>query len=202
MSLVSEFTKGIFKENPVFRLLLGMCPTLAVTTTVLNGIGMAVASTFVLLCSNIIVSLIKNITPKKIRIPVYIIIIASFTTIADLLLAAFAPALHKALGIFIPLIVVNCIIFGRAEAFASKSTLSASIADALGMGAGFLFALVLLSGVREILGSGTFLGISLFGEAFNPALIMILPPGAFLVLGLLIGLMNWITQKQAQSVCH
>lgn len=202
MSLTSEFVKGIYKENPVFRLLLGMCPTLAVTTSVINGIGMAVASTFVLLCSNIIVSLIKDITPKKIRIPVYIIVIASFTTIADLLLAAFAPALHRALGIFIPLIVVNCIIFGRAEAFASKSTLSSSIMDALGMGTGFLFALVLLSGVREILGNGTFLGISLFGASFKPALIMILPPGAFLVLGLLIGLMNWLTHKQAQSACH
>ena len=202
MSLTSEFVKGIYKENPVFRLLLGMCPTLAVTTSVINGIGMAVASTFVLLCSNIIVSLIKDFTPKKIRIPVYIIVIASFTTIADLLLAAFAPGLHKALGIFIPLIVVNCIIFGRAEAFASKSTLSASIMDALGMGTGFLFALVLLSGIREILGNGTFLGISLFGASFKPALIMILPPGAFLVLGLLIGLMNWLTHQQAQNVCH
>ncbi|MBU0686483.1 MAG: electron transport complex subunit E [Candidatus Margulisbacteria bacterium] len=202
MSLVSEFTKGIYKENPVFRLLLGMCPTLAVTTTVINGIGMAVASTFVLLGSNIIVSLIKNITPKKIRIPTYIIVIASFTTIADLLLAAFAPALHKSLGIFIPLIVVNCIIFGRAEAFASKNTLSNSIMDALGMGFGFLLALILVSSVREILGSGSILGFSLLGPSYNPALIMVLPPGAFLVLGLLIGLMNLLTHKSATSACH
>jgi len=194
MNLLKTFINGIIEENPVFRLLLGMCPTLAVTTSVLNGIGMGAAATFVLVSSNIIVSSIRNITPHRIRIPVFIIVIASFTTIVDLFLNAFLPGLHKSLGIFIPLIVVNCIIFGRAEAFASKNPIRTSFFDGLGMGVGFTLALILISAVRELFGSGTILGLSLFGPNYNPALIMILPPGAFLALGLLIGVMNLVGQ--------
>ena len=194
MNLIKTFINGIYEENPVLRLLLGMCPTLAVTTSVINGIGMGIAATFVLVSSNIIVSSIRNITPHRIRIPVFIIVIASFTTMVDLFLNAFMPALHKSLGIFIPLIVVNCIIFGRAEAFASKNPMRDSVSDGLGMGVGFTLALILISAVRELFGSGTILGVSLFGANYNPALIMILPPGAFLVLGLLIGTMNLVGQ--------
>ena len=197
MEIFKAFINGIIKENPVLRLLLGMCPTLAVTTSVINGLGMGAATTFVLLSSNIIVSSIRGIVPYRIRIPVFIIVIASFTTIVDLFLAGFLPALHKALGIFIPLIVVNCIIFGRAEAFASKNPLRTSIADGLGMGIGFVLALVLVSSFREILGSGTILGIPILGNTYSPALVMILPPGAFLVLGILIGIMNYITKERS-----
>lgn len=197
MKIVKAFINGIIKENPVLRLLLGMCPTLAVTTSVINGLGMGAATTFVLLSSNIIVSSIRGIVPYRIRIPVFIIVIASFTTIVDLFLAGFLPTLHKALGIFIPLIVVNCIIFGRAEAFASKNPLKTSVADGLGMGIGFILALVLVSSFREILGSGTILGIPILGNAYSPALVMILPPGAFLVLGILIGIMNYITKERS-----
>ncbi len=195
MNFIGHFKKGIASENPTFRLVLGMCPTLAVTTSVINGIGMALATTFVLLFSNILVSMIGKYTPDKIRIPVYIIVIASFTTIADLLIAAFVPDLHKALGIFIPLIVVNCIIFARAEAFACKNNISSSIADALGMGIGFTLALALISSIREILGTGSIFGIKILGS-YSPALIMILPPGAFLTLGTLIAIINYLQQKR------
>jgi len=197
MSLAGEFTKGIIKENPVLRMLLGMCPTLAVTTSVLNGIGMALATTFVLVSSNVLVSSIKNLIPAKIRIPTFIIVIASFTTIVDLVMAATAPPLHKALGIFIPLIVVNCIIFGRAEAFASRNSVLNSAVDGLGMGAGFLLTLMLVSGAREIIGNGTIMNIPVFGSSYSPALVAILPPGAFLVLGLLIGTMNFLQRERS-----
>jgi len=193
--MVKEFAKGIIQENPVFRLLLGLCATLAVTTTVVNGIGMALATTFVLVFSSLLISALRNVTSDKIRIPVFIIVIATFTTIIDLLLAAFFPALHRALGIFIPLIVVNCIIFGRAEAFSSKHPLLKSLVDGMGMGVGFLLALVLVSSIREVLGNGTLLGYPVLGPSYNPALIMILPPGAFLVLGSLIGVMNWLQER-------
>jgi electron transport complex protein RnfE len=199
LSLVKQITKGIINENPVLRMLLGMCPTLAVTTSVINGVGMAAATAFVLVSSNVLVSSIKSLIPAKIRIPVYIIVIASFTTIVDLVMAATSPPLHKALGIFIPLIVVNCIIFGRAEAFASKNSVMDSAADGLGMGIGFLLTLVLVSGVREILGAGTIFGIPLFGSSYNPALVMILPPGAFLALGLLIGTMNFLQRERSKA---
>lgn len=198
MNFIEHFKKGIVSENPTFRLVLGMCPTLAVTTSVINGIGMALATTFVLLFSNILVSMIGKSTPDKIRIPVYIIVIASFTTIVDLLIAAFVPDLHKALGIFIPLIVVNCIIFARAEAFACKNNISSSIADALGMGIGFTLALTLISSIREILGTGSILGIKILGS-YSPALIMILPPGAFLTLGSLIAIVNYLQQKRIST---
>jgi electron transport complex protein RnfE len=196
MNLVQEFTKGIIKENPVLRILLGMCATLAITTTVINGIGMGLATTFVLVFSNILVSMVAPITPDKIRIPVFIIVIATFTTIVDLLMAAYTPELSSALGVFIPLIVVNCIIFGRAEAFACKAKILNSTLDGLGMGIGFILTLAVVSSIREIIGNGTILGWTVLGQNYSPALIMIMPPGAFLVLGLLIGVMNLVERKR------
>jgi electron transport complex protein RnfE len=204
MRITQEFLKGLWKDIPVFRICLGLCPTLAVTTTAFNGLGMGAATTFVLVCSNIVISILRNIIPSKVRIPVFIVVIATFVTIVDLVLKAVQFELHQALGIFIPLIVVNCIILGRAEAFASKNPLSLSIADGLGMGIGFTLALFALGAVREILGSGTItvftygsinLHYNLLGSRYIPAVIMILPPGAFLALGLMLGLMNKINQK-------
>ena len=199
MSLWYEFSKGIYKENPIFRLVLGMCPTLAVTTSVQNAIGMGIATTFVLFSSNLLISIIKNAVPKRIRIPMYIVVIASFVTIADLVMAAYEPTLHKSLGIFVPLIVVNCIILGRAEAFAGKNRVLPSILDGLGMGIGFTLALLALGLVREILGNGTIYGYPVFGSGYNPMLIMILPPGAFLILGLYLGFFNWLDRKRKVS---
>jgi len=193
-SLLHEFLKGITGENPTFRLALGLCPTLAVSTSVVNGFGMGVAATFVILGSNIIVSMTRDFIPNKIRIPCFIVIIATFVTIVELVMKAYFPALSKALGIFVPLIVVNCVMLGRAEAFASKHGVVRSIFDGLGMGAGFTIALVLISAIRESLGNGTFLGLVIV-EGFSPALLFILAPGALLVIGLLIGLVNYITEK-------
>ena len=195
MSISKELFKGFYNENPVFRLALGLCPTLAVSNSVQNAIGMGVAATFVLLCSNVIISLIRDFVPKKIRIPIYIVVIATFVTIVDLVMAGFAPALHKSLGLFVPLIVVNCIILGRAEAFAGKNPVFRSFIDGLGMGIGFTLALVVIAIVRELLGNGTLWGIPIFGASFEPALIFILAPGAFLTLGLFLGLFNWIDSK-------
>lgn len=192
----NPFMNGIIKENPVFRLVLGLCPTLAVTSSAENGVGMGIATTAVLLGSNIIISLLRKIIPGKIRIPVFIVVIASFVTIVDMIMNAYLPALHKALGIFIPLIVVNCIILGRAESFAYKNGLWASLIDAISMGIGFTIALFILGSIREILGNGTLFGVSLFGPKFKPAIMMILPPGAFLTLGLLIGLFNYISSNK------
>ena len=197
MAAGKEFIKGLYKENPVFRLMLGLCPVLAVSNTVNNAIGMGAAATFVLVCSNLFISLIRNFVPPKIRIPIFIMIIATFVTIVDLVMAGFQPALHKSLGLFIPLIVVNCIILGRAEAFASKHRIFLSIIDGLGMGAGFTIALVIIATFREILGNGTWLGMPLFGPNFEPVLLMILSPGAFLTIGLLIGLFNWFEHRRA-----
>lgn len=190
MSLVKEFTKGIFKENPVFVIALGMCPLLAVSTSMNNALGMGAAATFVLVFSNALISLIKKFIPSKVRIPCYVVVIATFVTIVDLAMAGFTPALHKSLGIFIPLIVVNCIILGRAEAFASKNSLIPSILDGVGMGAGFTFALCLLAVFRETLGSNKFFD-KVFIPGYTPASIMILAPGGFLVLGLLLAFFNW-----------
>jgi len=188
MNNLQNFNKGFFKENAVFVQLLGMCPTLGVTTTAINGLGMGLATTFVLLMSNIVVALVKNFIPDKVRIPAYIVIIASFVTIVDLVMAGYVPDLHENLGLFIPLIVVNCLVLGRAEAFASKNGLVSSIFDGLGMGFGFSMALVMLGSIRELFGS-----LSLFGFQFVDAdgiLLFILPPGAFIALGFLIALIN------------
>ncbi len=194
MKMLGEFVKGLWRENPTFRIVLGLCPTLAVSTSVTNGFGMGVAATFVLLGSNIFVSLVRNIVPEKVRIPCYIVIIATFVTIADLFMKAYAPLLSRALGMFVPLIVVNCIVLGRAEAFSSKEPPMKSIFDALGMGVGFTWALVLISAIRESLGNGTLLGFSL-GRNFEPPLFMILAPGALFTIGILIGIINYFTMK-------
>ena len=195
MNLANTFNKGIWRDNPAFRLLLGLCPMLAVTTSAENGLGMGLATSFVLVCSNMVVSLLRKLIPKKVRIPAFIVIIASFVTVVQLCMEAYAYDMYKALGIFIPLIVVNCLILGRAEAFASKNGFVISIIDGLGMGAGFTLALFVLGAVREILGSGTLLGITLFGASFQPFLLMILPPGAFITLGLLLAGMNRIDAR-------
>ncbi len=190
MKLFKEFTKGFVKENPVFVMALGLCPVLAVSSSVENAIGMGAAATFVLVFSNIFISLIKNFIPNKIRIPSYIVVIASFVTIVDMVMEAYVPALHKNLGLFIPLIVVNCIILGRAEAFAGKNNVVRSIFDGLGMGIGFTLALIVIAIIREILGAGQLLGFNVLPETYKPMLIAILAPGAFIVMGLLMGLMN------------
>ncbi|WP_372998198.1 electron transport complex subunit RsxE [Lutispora sp.] len=197
MKLWNDFTNGIIKENPALRLVLGTCPTLAVTTAVFNGIGMGIAATAVLIGSNLIISMINKIVPSEVRIPIYVVVIATFVTAVQMLIKAYSPALDSALGIFIPLIVVNCIILARAESFASKNPPLNSIMDGLGMGIGFTLALLIISSIREILGAGTFLGMPLFGAGFEPALILILPPGGFLVFGLTIALVNKLTAKKA-----
>lgn len=199
MSSAKELIKGLYDENPVFRLMLGLCPVLATSSSVGNAIGMGVSVIFVLVCSNLIISLIKQWIPQKIRIPIFIMIIATFVTIVDLVMAGFFPALHKSLGLFIPLIVVNCIILGRAEAFASKNGLYNSILDGLGMGMGFTLAIVIIATFREILGNGTWLGIPVLGTQYQPALLMILHPGAFLTIGVLIGLFNWYEHRRETS---
>ena len=188
MNQFKNFTKGFIKENPVFVLLLGLCPTLGVTTSAINGLGMGLATTFVLVMSNLVVSLVRDFIPDKVRIPSFIVIIASFVTIVELVMQAYLPALFDSLGLFIPLIVVNCIVLGRAEAFASKNNPLSSIIDGLGMGLGFAFALTLLGGVRELLGSGAIFGVKLMqGDLM---LVFVLAPGAFIVLGYLIALIN------------
>ncbi len=185
-----NFTRGIVKENPTFVMLLGMCPTLGVTTSALNGLGMGAATLFVLLLSNCAISLVKNLIPNQVRIPCFIVIAATFVTVVDLLMSAYLPTLHAALGIFIPLIVVNCLILGRAEAFASKNNVFQSALDALGMGLGFTIALTLLGLVREILGSGSAFGFSFVQEGAETMLMFIMPPGAFLALAGLIVVFN------------
>jgi len=187
---------GLFDEIPVFRLVLGMCPTLAVTTAAVNGIGMGLAFTFVLVCSNIVISLLRKFIPDQVRIPAYITVIATFVTIVGMVMEAFVPALFKSLGIFIPLIVVNCIILQRAEAFANQNTVWHSALDGIGMGLGFTIALTILGTIREILGAGTWFGMQVMPESFSPAVIMILPPGAFFTLGLLMFLLNLLTQRK------
>lgn len=192
----NHLIRGLIKENPIFVLMLGLCPTLAVSTKAIYGLAMGVAVIFVLTCSNVIISLIRNSVPEKIRIPCYIVVIATFVTIVDYVMKAYTPELHKALGIFIPLIVVNCIILGRAEAFASKNGVWASFLDGIGIGLGFTFALTLIAIIREILGAGTVTFKLLeYGAVFelkgiNPMVVMILPPGAFITIGILLGLYN------------
>jgi len=194
-SIAQEFVKGLWAEVPPFRLVLGLCPTLAVTKSVENGLGMGAATTFVLVCSNILVSLLRNVIPDKVRIACFIIIIATFVTVVELLMQAFTYPLFLKLGIFIPLIVVNCIVLGRAEAFAAKNPVVHSLADGLGIGIGYTLALGSLGAVREILGNGTFYGISLFGSSFEPFAFMVQAPGAFMGLGLMLCLMNMMEKK-------
>lgn len=194
-SLVKEFTKGIIKENPTFVLALGLCPTLAVSVSVINGIGMGLAATFVLLGSSIIISLVRGFVPGKIRIPCFIVIIATFVTVTELCLKAYSPVLDRALGIYIPLIVVNCIVLGRAEAFACRNNLLKSFFDGLGMGVGFTLALVLISAIREFLGAGQLLGHTLI-KGFEPVFVFGMPPGALLVIGLLLGFFNLLKNRK------
>jgi len=198
-ALWREFKKGITVENPTFGLVLGLCPTLAVSTTVVNAIGMGAAATFVLLGSNIFISLIRNIVPQEIRLPCFIVVIATFVTMVELAMKAYFPVLDRALGIFIPLIVVNCIIMGRAEAFASKNKVLPSIFDALGMGVGFTLALSIIASVREILGTGALFGRPLL-KNYEPALIFVLAPGALLTLGILIGCVNFYNAKRKKAI--
>jgi electron transport complex protein RnfE len=195
LSPKQNFLKGIVKENPVFVMLLGMCPTLGVTTSAFNGLGMGLATLFVLLMSNIVVSLIKSQVPAKVRIPAFIVIIAAFVTVAEMVLEAYIPFLYEQLGIFIPLIVVNCLILGRAEAFASKNNLAVSIVDALGMGAGFVIALTALGATRELLGNGSLFEFRLVPEDASTLILFILPPGAFIALAYLAILFNKLTRK-------
>ena len=196
---MQEFVKGLWNENPVFIAVLGMCPALAVTNTAMNSLAMGLATTFVLVCSSILVSLARNIIPKQVRITAYIIIIATFVTVIDFILAAFAPAVHKELGAFISLIVVNCLILGRQEAFASKNKVGLAIMDAAGMSVGFTFALLCIGIIREVLGNGTLFGVGLFGDGFEPWIVMILPPGGFFALGFLLLFFNWyIARRKAK----
>jgi electron transport complex protein RnfE len=194
-SIRQEFTKGLWDENPVFRQLLGLCPTLAVTGWVINGLAMGLATTFVLIFSSLVISSIKKLIPSQVRIATFIVVIASFVTIADLFLKAYFYPISEALGPYVPLIVVNCIILGRQEAFSSKNSVGRSFIDALGMSSGFILALLVLSSIREILGAGTFFGYQVMGPWFKPWIIMILPPGAFLALGILLGMALHIEYK-------
>ncbi|WP_339736663.1 electron transport complex subunit E [uncultured Sunxiuqinia sp.] len=189
MNQLQNFTKGFIKENPVFVLLLGMCPTLGVTSSAINGLGMGLATTFVLVMANLVVSMIKSVIPSKVRIPSFIVIIAAFVTVVELTMQAYLPSLFESLGLFIPLIVVNCVVLGRAEAFASKNNIVSSVIDGLGMGLGFSFALTLLGAARELLGSGRIFDMIIFPEDYG-MLLFVLAPGAFIVLGYLIALIN------------
>ena len=196
MSYMKEFTKGLIKENPNMVTLLGMCPTLAITTMASNALGMGLSTTFVLVCSNIVISALRKVIPDKVRIPAYIVIIASFVTIVQMVVKAFLPALDEQLGVYLPLIVVNCIILGRAEAFANKNPVLASAVDGLGMGIGFTAALFIMGAAREILGAGSFYGISVPFLAENPMLIFILPPGGFFVYGITMAVANRIAESK------
>lgn len=195
MNQLNNFTKGFFKENPILVLLLGTCPTLAVTSSAINGLGMGLATTFVLFMSNAFISMIKNFVPDKVRIPAFIVVIASFVTIVDLLMQGYTPALSKQLGIFIPLIVVNCIVLGRAEAFAAKNNVFSSMIDGLGMGLGFTMALVVLGGIREMLGAGSLFGYKFISEGADGVLVFILAPGAFITLGFLIAILKKLNKN-------
>ncbi|MDM8561010.1 electron transport complex subunit E [Candidatus Parabeggiatoa sp. HSG14] len=196
---LNTFMRGIWSENPVFVMLLGMCPVLAVTNSVINAVAMGLATTFVLLCSSTLVSILRSFIPKQVRIATYIVIIATFVTMVDYIIQAISLELYKALGAFIQLIVVNCIILGRAEAYASRNNILKTVVNSAGMGIGFTFALLCLGGVRELLGNGTFLGFPVFWEGFQPWAIMILPPGGFFVLGAWLLLFSWLKQRQARK---
>jgi electron transport complex protein RnfE len=197
---VKDFTNGIYRENPVFRLALGLCPFLAVTTSVENALGMGAASTFVLFFSNLLVSTFRKVIPNKVRIPCYIVVIATFVTLVEMIMHAWFPALFKSLGLFIPLIVVNCIILGRAEGFANRNRVLNSLADAIGMGVGFTLAMVVIATFRELLGNGTWLNVNVLGQAFTnqPVLIAILAPGAFILMAFIMGFFNIMDRKRGQ----
>lgn len=194
MNQMNNFTKGFLRENPILVLLLGTCPTLAVTSSAINGLGMGLATTFVLFMSNVFISVVKDFVPDKVRIPAFVVVIASFVTIVDLLMQAYTPALSKQLGIFIPLIVVNCIVLGRAEAFAAKNTVFSSFIDGLGMGLGFAMALTVIGSIREILGAGSVFGYKFISEGSDGILVFILAPGAFITLGFLIAILKKINK--------
>lgn len=196
---LSVFTNGLIKENPVLRLVLGTCPTLAVTTAAINGIGMGVAATVVLVCSNLVISLLRNIIPDKVRIPAFITVIAGFVSVVQMLVKAFLPSIDKALGIFLPLIVVNCIILARAEMFASKNAPVLSVLDGLGMGIGFTAVLTLMGAIRELLGAGTVFSLPVTAEFIDPMVIFLLPPGGFFVFGMLVAISNAIAKKQGKK---
>ena len=198
-SLGKVLFNGIIPENPTFRLVLGTCPTLAVTTSAINGLGMGAAATFVLLGSNIVISALRKVIPDKVRIPSFIVVICMFVTIIQLVMQAYLPSLYESLGIFLPLIVVNCIILGRAEAFASKNPVVASAVDGVGMGLGFTLALTLIGCIRELAGNGSVFGINLLGTSYQPMLLMILPAGGFLVFGLLLGIINSLTNRKKEG---
>ncbi|MCH5278901.1 MAG: electron transport complex subunit E [Christensenellaceae bacterium] len=193
------FLNGLFNENPTFRLVLGTCPTLAVTTQAMNGIGMGLAATFVLIGSNVVISLLRKFIPDKVRIPAFIVIICMFVTVIQMFMQAFVPSLYSALGIFIPLIVVNCIILARAEAFASKNGVLYSAIDGLGMGLGFTCAITLIGAIRELIGNGTIFGVRLLGTGYEPMLIISLAPGGFIVFGLILGLVNYISTRDERE---
>lgn len=197
-SLGQEFTKGILKENPVLRLVLGTCPTLATTTSLESAIGMGLSAALVLVCSNIVISALRKVIPQKVRIPCYIVVIAGFVTIVQMLVKAFLPALDQQLGVYLPLIVVNCIILGRAEAFAGKNGVIASALDGLGMGVGFTAALVIMGGVRELLGAGTLLGFQVLPESVAPMTIFVLAPGGFFVFGILMACANKLAERKGK----
>ena len=197
-SLTKEFSKGLIKENPVLRLVLGTCPTLAVSTSVESAIGMGLAATVVLVCSNIVISAMRKVIPSKVRIPAYIVIIAGFVTLVQMLVKAFLPQIDEMLGVYLPLIVVNCIILGRAEAFASKNTVLYSAVDGVGMGVGFTAALLLMGGIRELLGAGSIAGFTVFPEAIPPMTIFVLAPGGFFVFGILIALANKVAESNGK----
>lgn len=196
-SLRGVFVNGILNENPTFRLVLGTCPTIAVTTSAMNGLGMGLAATFVLIGSNVVISALRKVIPDKVRIPCFVLVICTFVTIVQMLLHAFVPSLYASLGLFIPLIVVNCIILARAEAFASKNGVVASAVDGLGMGLGFTLAMLLMGSIRELVGSGTIFGAAVFGASFEPMLLFVLAPGGFIAYGLLLGIINAVSAKIA-----
>jgi electron transport complex protein RnfE len=189
------FTNGLFAENPTFRLVLGTCPTIAVTTNAINGVGMGVAATFVLIGSNVVISMLRNFIPNKVRIPAFVVVICTFVTMIQLLMHAFVPALYDSLGIFLPLIVVNCMILARAEAFACKNNVARSAMDGLGMGLGFTMSMLLIGAIREVIGGGTIFNYPVFGAGFQPMLLLILAPGGFIVYGLSLGIINGLTEK-------
>lgn len=197
---LSYFTNGLIKENPVLRLVLGTCPTLAVTTAAINGIGMGLAATAVLVCSNIAISLLRNVIPARVRIPAFITVIAGFVSVVQMLVKAFAPSVDKSLGIYLPLIVVNCIILARAEMFASKNSVLPSILDGLGMGIGFTAVLTLMGAIRELLGAGTIFSIPVTAEFISPMIIFLLPPGGFFVFGMLVAASNAIAKRQGKKI--